>query len=73
MGKFLGLQKFGAVQFVPVAMLHPIIKPWSFHGWTLDFVEQIHPASSKGHQFVLVAMDCFTKWTKVVPLRNMTH
>jgi hypothetical protein len=54
-------------------MLHPIIKPWSFHSWALDFVGQIHPASSKGHRFVLVATDYFTKWTKVVPLKNMTH
>jgi hypothetical protein len=28
---------------------------------------------SKGHQFVLVATDYFTKWTEVVALKNMTH
>ena len=39
----------------------------------LDFIGQIHPPSSKGHQFVLVAMDYFTKWTDGVPLKNMTH
>jgi hypothetical protein len=39
----------------------------------LDFVGEIHPSSSKGHRFVLVAMDYFTKWTKVVALKNMTH
>jgi hypothetical protein len=66
-------QKFGDVQLTHAAMLHPIIKSWSFHGWTLDFVGQIHHASSKGHRFVLVATDYFTKWTKVVPLKNMTH
>jgi transposase InsO family protein len=54
-------------------MLHPIIKPWSFHGWGLDFIGQIHPLSSKGHRFVLVAMDYFTKWIEAVPLKNMTH
>jgi len=54
-------------------MLHPIIKPWPFQGCRLDFIGQIHPPSSKGHQFVLVAMDYFTKWTKAVPLKNMTH
>jgi hypothetical protein len=57
----------------PVAMLHPIIKPWLLHGWALDFVGQIHPASSRGHRFVLVTTDYFTKWTEVVPLKNMTH
>jgi hypothetical protein len=66
-------KKFRDVQLAPTAMLHPIIKLWSFRGWALDFVGQIHHASSKGHRFVLVATDNFTKWTKVVPLKNMTH
>jgi hypothetical protein len=66
-------QKFRDVQLVLAAMLHPIIKPWSFSGGALDFVGQIHPTSSKGHRFVLVTTDYFTKWTNVVPLKNMTH
>jgi hypothetical protein len=66
-------QKFRDVQLALAAMLHPIIKPWSFCGWALDFVGQIHLASSKGHRFVLVATDYFTKWMEAVPLRNMTH
>jgi IS30 family transposase len=66
-------QKFGDVQLAPVAKLHPIIKPWSFRGWALDFVGQIYPSSSKGHQFVLVATDYFTKWMEAIPLKNMTH
>jgi hypothetical protein len=39
----------------------------------LDFVAKIHPSSSKGHWFLLVATGYFTKWTKVVALKNMTH
>jgi transposase InsO family protein len=27
----------------------------------------------EGHHFILVATDYFTKWTEVVPLKNMTH
>jgi hypothetical protein len=60
-------QKFRDVQLAPAAMLHPIIKPWSFCGWALDFIGQIHPASSKSHRFVLVAMDYFTKWMETIP------
>src|SRR6185437_5606675 len=26
-------QRFGNVQLVPAALLHPIIKPWPFRGW----------------------------------------
>jgi hypothetical protein len=29
-------QKHGDVRLVPVALMHPIIKPWSFRGWGLN-------------------------------------
>jgi transposase InsO family protein len=54
-------------------MMDPIIKSWPFRGWGLNFIGQMHPLSSKGHRFVLVATDYFTKWTKVVPLKNTTR
>jgi transposase InsO family protein len=54
-------------------MMHPIIMPWPFRRCGLDFIGQIHPPSSKGHHFMLVATVYFTKWTEVVPLKNMTH
>jgi hypothetical protein len=66
-------QKFRDVQLAPAAMLHLIIKSWPFHGWALDFIGQIHPTSSKGNRFVLVATDYFTKWIEAVPLKNMSH
>jgi hypothetical protein len=66
-------QKFGDLQLVSTAELHPIIKPWSFRGWGLNFIGEIHPSSSKGHRFMLAATDYFTKWTEVVALKNMTH
>jgi hypothetical protein len=43
-------QKFGDLQLVPAAELHPIIKPWPFRGWGLDFIGEIHPSSSKGYR-----------------------
>ena len=66
-------QRFGNIQLAPAALMNPIIKSWPFRGWGLDFIGQIHPPSSKGHRFVLVATDYFTKWTEAVPLKNMTH
>ena len=66
-------QRFGDSQLVPAALMHPIIKQWPFRGWGLDFIGQINPLSSKGHRFVLVATDYFTKWTEAVPLNNRTH
>jgi hypothetical protein len=66
-------QRFGNIQFAPAIVMNSIVKPWPFRGWGLDFIGEIHPGSSKGNQFTLVAIDYFAKWTKAVPLRNMTH
>jgi hypothetical protein len=66
-------QRFGNIQLAPSSVMNSIVKPWPFRGWGLDFISEIHPRSSKGHRFILVATDYFTKWTKAVPLGNMTH
>jgi hypothetical protein len=66
-------QRFGKTQLAPVGVMNSIMKPWPFGGWGLDFIGEIHPESSKGHQFILVATDYFTKWIEVVSLRNMAH
>jgi hypothetical protein len=66
-------QKHEDDQLVPATLMHPIIKPWPFRGWGLDFIGKIHPSSSKGHCFVIVATDYFTKCTGAIPLKNMTH
>jgi hypothetical protein len=66
-------QRFGNIQLAPTGGMNSIVKPWPFIGWGLDFIGEIHPRSSKGHRFILVAMNYFTKWTEAVPLRNMAH
>jgi hypothetical protein len=66
-------QQFGNIQSAPASIMNPIVKPWPFRGWGLDFIREIHPRSSKGLRFILVATDYFTKWTDAVPSRNMTH
>jgi hypothetical protein len=55
-------QQFGKVQMAPASTVHPIIKPWPFTGWGLDFIGEVHPSSTKGHRFVLVATGYFMKW-----------
>ena len=57
------------MQHVAAIIMQPIIKPWPFSGWGLDFIGQIHPPCSKGHRFVLVATDYFTKWVEAIPLK----
>jgi hypothetical protein len=66
-------QQFGNIQLAPTGVMNTIVKSCPFRGWGLDFIGEIHPGSSKGHRFILVATDYFTKWIEAVPSRNMTH
>ena len=50
--------------------LHSIVKSWPFRGWAMDLIGKIYPASSKGHNFILVATDYFTKWVEAIPLKK---
>ena len=52
--------------------MNPIIKPWPFRGWGIDLIGQIFPPSSKGHKFIFVATDYFTKWVEAIPLKTVT-
>jgi hypothetical protein len=65
-------QKFGNIQRVPASALNPIINPWPFRGWRIDLISQINPPSSKGHKFVLLPKDYFTKWVEAIPLKKVT-
>jgi hypothetical protein len=67
-----GCQKFGNIQRAPASATNPIIKPWPFRGWAINLIGQIYPPSSKGHKFILVATDYFTKWVEAIPLKKVT-
>ncbi|CAN6722847.1 unnamed protein product [Malus baccata var. baccata] len=41
-------------------------------GWAMDFIRQIYPASSKGHTFIIVATDYFTKWVEALAVKTIT-
>ena len=36
----------------------------------MDLIRKIYPPSSKGHTFILVATDYFTKWVETIPLKK---
>ncbi|XP_008370554.1 uncharacterized protein [Malus domestica] len=38
----------------------------------MDFIGQVHPASNKGHTFIIVAMDYFTKWVESSAVKTIT-
>lgn len=37
----------------------------------MDIIGKIHPPFDKGHHFILVAIDYFSKWAEVVPLTKV--
>ena len=66
-------KKHGPIQQVPTSELHYVAKPWPFRGWALDLIGQIDPPSSKGHRYILVAIDYFKKWVKAIPLKDVNQ
>jgi hypothetical protein len=41
-------QRFRNIQLAPISVMNSIVKLWPFRGWELDFIDEIHPGSSKG-------------------------
>ena len=52
--------------------LQPITVEGPFLQWGLDFIGEIHPASSAQHKGILTATNYFTKWIEAIPARNAT-
>jgi hypothetical protein len=46
--------------------LHPIIAIDPFSKWGIDFM-QCKPTSARGHSYIIVAVDYFTKWAEAMP------
>ena len=64
-------QKYGNIQRIHVVEHHSIVKAWPFRGWVMDLIGKIYPTSSKGHNFIVVPIDCFTKWVEAIPLKKL--
>eukprot|EP00253_Pinus_taeda_P011856 PITA_11856 len=52
--------------------LKPIEVSALFQQWGLDFIGEIHPASSRQHRWILTATYYFTKWIEAIPIRQAT-
>jgi hypothetical protein len=53
--------------------LKPVVVSIPFQKWGLDFIREIHPASSGQDRWILTATDYFTKWIEAIPTRNASH
>ena len=41
--------------------LHALTSSWPFSMWGVDVIGNVSPKSSSGHEYILVAIDYFTK------------
>ena len=49
---------------VPPSELHTLTSPCPFSVWGIDIIGNISPKSFSGHEYILVAIDYFTKWVE---------
>eukprot|EP00253_Pinus_taeda_P032160 PITA_32160 len=61
---FQGKQKLQPLPLKPIEISAP------FQQWGVDFIGEIHPASSRQHQWILTSTDYFTKWIEAIPTRQ---
>ena len=57
---------------VPPSELHALTSPWPFSIWGVDIIGKISPKSSSGHEYILVAIDYFTKWVEAASYARLT-
>ena len=48
----------------PSSELYNLTTPWPFSMRGLDIIGKISPKASNGHEYILVAVDYFTKWVE---------
>jgi len=46
--------------------LKPVAASGPFQQWGLDFIGEIHPASSGQHRWILTTTDYFSKWIEAM-------
>jgi hypothetical protein len=66
-------QRFSGKQQLKSLPLQPVVVSGPFQQWGLDFIGEIHPASSGQHRWILTATDFFTKWIEAIPTRSASH
>ena len=57
----------------PSQPLHSLAAPWPFLAWGMDVIGPMIPKASNGHEYILVAIDYFTKWVKATSYKSVTQ
>ncbi|XP_028123698.1 uncharacterized protein LOC114320834 [Camellia sinensis] len=64
-------QLHGNLIHAPATDLHSSSPPWPFHTWAMDIIGPISPPS-RGHIWIVVAIETYTKWVEAIPLKKAT-
>ena len=65
-------QIHGDLFHAPLLELYALTLSWPFLVWGIDVIRKISPKSSNGHEFILVAIDYFTKWVEFASYARLT-
>ena len=57
---------------MPPSELHELTSPGPFSVWGIDIIGKISPKSSNGQEYILVAIDYFTKWVEAASYVRLT-
>ena len=57
----------------PPQSLHSLAAPWPFSAWGMDAIGPVISKVSNGHEYILVAIDYFTKWVEVASYKSITQ
>ena len=57
-------QTHANLNHVPPSELYSMTSPWPFSIWGIDLIGRIAPKALNEHEYILVAIDYFTKWVE---------
>ncbi|KAG9442227.1 hypothetical protein H6P81_018081 [Aristolochia fimbriata] len=55
----------------PPSPLHLTVASWPFEAWGMDIIGPIIPKSSSNHQYILAAIDYFSKWAEAAAYKEV--
>ena len=58
-------QTHANLNHVPSSELYSMTSPWPFSVWGIDVIRRIALKTLNGYEYILVAIDYFTKWVEV--------
>ena len=57
-------QAYGDVSHLPSMELQGMMSLWPFAAWGIDIIGEVRPKASNGHQYIVMAIDYFSKWVE---------